>query len=63
MVARGAIATRDIAHTIRIVDARKMVKLQYEATIKLSLLATFVTFATFSSSVRNRINKIKHTLS
>ncbi len=63
MVARGAIATRDIAHTVRIVDARKMVKSQYEVTINLSLLATFVTFATFLSQVRSRINKIKHTLS
>ncbi len=49
MVARGAIATRDIAHTIGIIHARKMVKSQYEATINLSLLATFVTFVAFSS--------------
>jgi hypothetical protein len=49
MVARGAIATRDIAHTVRIIHAEKMVKSQYEATINLFLLATFGTFGTFSS--------------
>jgi len=66
MVARGAIATRDIAHIVRIIHAGKMAKSQYEATINLSLLATFVTFVAFSShptKVRSRINKNKHALS
>jgi len=66
MVARGAIATRDIAHTVRIIHAGKMAKLQYEATINLSLLVTFVTFVALSSHptmVRSRINKNKHPVS
>jgi hypothetical protein len=49
MVARRVVATTDITHTIRAIDARKMVKPQYEATINLSLTTTFVTFATFAS--------------
>jgi len=46
MVARGVVATTNITRIIRIIDARKMMKLQYEATINLSLLATFVAFVT-----------------
>ncbi len=49
MVARGAIVTTDITHTIGIIDARKVVKSQYKTTINLFLLVTFVIFATFSS--------------
>jgi hypothetical protein len=49
MVARGVVATTNIACTIRAVDARKMVKPQYEATTNLSLLVAFVAFATFPS--------------
>jgi hypothetical protein len=49
MVARGVVATTNIARTVRAVDAGKMVKLQYEASINLSLLVTFVVFLAFSS--------------
>jgi hypothetical protein len=49
MMARGAIATTNIIHIVRAIDARKIMKSQYEATIDLSLLATFVTFVAFSS--------------
>ncbi len=49
MVVRGVVATTNITHIVRAIDARKMVKSQYETTINLSLLATFVAFATFSS--------------
>jgi hypothetical protein len=49
MVARGVVATTHIARTVRAIDARKMVKLQYEATTNLSLPTTFVAFVTFSS--------------
>jgi len=49
MVARGVVATADIICTIRVVDARKMVKLQYEATTNLFLFATFVVFVAFLS--------------
>ncbi len=49
MVARGVVATTDITCIVRVVDARKMVKPQYEATINLSLVATFVAFLVFSS--------------
>jgi hypothetical protein len=44
MVARGVVATTNITRIVRVIDARKMVKLQYEATINLSLLATVVAF-------------------
>lgn len=30
MVARGAIVTTNITHIVRVVDARKIMKLQYE---------------------------------
>jgi hypothetical protein len=49
MVARQVVVTTKITCTIRFVDARKMVKSQYEATINLFLLVTFVTFVAFSS--------------
>jgi hypothetical protein len=49
MMARGAIATTNITHTVRAVDARKIMKPQYETIIDLSLLATFVAFVAFSS--------------
>jgi hypothetical protein len=49
MVVRGVVATTYIARIIKAIDARKMVKLQYEATTNLSLLATFVAFATILS--------------
>jgi hypothetical protein len=48
MVARGAVVTTNITHAVRVVDARKMVKSQYEATVILLLLVTFVTFVAFS---------------
>jgi len=38
-----------ITCTIKAIDVGKMVKLKYEATTNLSLLATFVVFVTFSS--------------
>ncbi len=44
MVARGVVATIDIACTIRAIDVRKMVKPQYEATTNLSMLVVFVAF-------------------
>ncbi len=49
MVAKGVIATINITHSVRAVDARKIMKLQYEATIDLSFLAMFVTFVAFLS--------------
>jgi len=49
MVARGVVATTHIARIVRIVDVGKMVKLQYEATINLFLLVTFVVFVAFLS--------------
>ncbi len=49
MVAKGVVATTDIACTIKAIDVGKMVKPQYEATINLSLLATFVAFVAFLS--------------
>jgi hypothetical protein len=49
MVARGATTTTHITCTINVVDVGKMVKLQYEATINLSLLVTFVAFVAFLS--------------
>ncbi len=49
MVARGAIATTNITHISRAIDARKIMKPQYEETIDLFLLATFVAFVAFSS--------------
>jgi hypothetical protein len=50
MVARGAVVTTNITHIVRAVDARKIMKLQYETTINLSLLATtFVAFVAFLS--------------
>jgi hypothetical protein len=48
MVARGVVATTNIARTIRVVEVGKMVKLQNEATINLFLLVTiFVVFVAF----------------
>jgi hypothetical protein len=44
MVARGVVATTNKARTIEAIDARKMVKSQYEATTNLSLTTTFVAF-------------------
>jgi hypothetical protein len=44
MVAKGVVATTNIIRIVKVIDARKMVKLQYEAMINLSLLATFVAF-------------------
>jgi hypothetical protein len=49
MVASGAIDTIDIIHIVRAFDARKLVKLQYETTINLSLFVTFVAFVVISS--------------
>jgi hypothetical protein len=49
MVARGVVAIVDIMCTIKVVDVRKMVKLQYEATTNLFLFATFVVFVAFLS--------------
>jgi hypothetical protein len=49
MVARRIVDPTDITRTIKAIDVRKMVKLQYEATINLSLLATFVAFVAFLS--------------
>ncbi len=49
MVATGVTATTNITHTVITMDGGTMVKPSYEATINLSLLATFVTFATFLS--------------
>jgi hypothetical protein len=42
MVARRVVATTNIACIVKVVDARKMVKLQYEATTNLFLLVAFV---------------------
>ncbi len=48
MVARGVVATTNIARTVRVVEVGKMVKLQNEATINLFLLVTiFVVFVAF----------------
>jgi hypothetical protein len=47
MVARGVVATTNIARTVRVVEVGKLVKLQYEATINLFLLVTFVVFVAF----------------
>jgi hypothetical protein len=49
MVARGVVATTNIARIVKVVDARKMVKLQYEATTNLFMLATFEVFVAFLS--------------
>jgi hypothetical protein len=49
MVAREATTTTHITCIVSVVDVGKMVKLQYEATTNLSLLMTFVAFATFLS--------------
>jgi len=49
MVARRVVDTTDITRTIKAIDVGKMVKLQYEATINLSLLAAFVAFVAFLS--------------
>ncbi len=49
MVARGAIATTNITHIGRAIDAGKIMKPQYEEIIDLSLLATFVAFVAFLS--------------
>jgi hypothetical protein len=49
MVARGVIATTDITRTVKVIDVGKMVKLQYEATTNLFLLATFVVLVAFLS--------------
>ncbi len=49
MVARRVVATTYITHIVEVVDARKMVKLQYEATINPFMLATFVVFVAFLS--------------
>ncbi len=49
MVARRVVATTDITRIVRVVDVRKMVKLQYEATTNLFLLAAFVVFVAFLS--------------
>jgi hypothetical protein len=49
MVARRVVATTNITCTVRAIDVRKMVKLQYEATTHLFMLATFVAFVAFSS--------------
>ncbi len=66
MVVRGVVATTHIAHPVRAIDARKMAKPQYEATINLSFLATFVAFVTFLShpTIGKELNqKNKHALS
>ncbi len=68
IVARGVVATTNIACTVSVVDVGKMVKLQYEATNNLFLLVAIVVFVTFLSCyiqpwVRSRINKNKHALS
>jgi hypothetical protein len=49
MVARGVVAPTDITRIVRVVDVGKMVKLQYEATTNLFLLATLVVFVAFLS--------------
>jgi hypothetical protein len=49
MVARGASTTTHITRIVSVVDVRKMVKLQYEASTNLSLLGTFVAFVAFLS--------------
>jgi len=49
MVASGTIDTINITHIVRAFDARKLVKLQYETTINLSLLVTFVAFVAILS--------------
>ncbi len=49
MVARRVVDTTDMARTIKANDVGKMVKLQYEATINLSLLVAFVAFVAFLS--------------
>ncbi len=49
IMAKEAIIATNITHTFKANDARKMVKLRYEAIINLFLLAAFVAFATFSS--------------
>ncbi len=48
MVARGVLATIDKTCKVRAFDVKKMVKSKYEATINISLLATFVAFVAFS---------------
>jgi len=47
MVARGIVATTDIACTVKVIEVGKMAKLQYEATINLFLLVTLVVFVSF----------------
>jgi len=49
MVARGVVTTTDIAHIVRVIEVGEMVNLQYEATINLFLLVTFVVFVAFLS--------------
>jgi hypothetical protein len=49
MLTRRAIATTYKARIIKVIDARKIVKPQYEATTNLSLLATFVAFVALLS--------------
>ncbi len=49
MVAKEALVITNITHIVKVVDARKMVKSQHEATINLFMLVTFLTFAAFSS--------------
>ncbi len=49
MVAKEATTTTHITCIDSVVNIGKMVKLQYEATTNLSLLMTFVAFATFLS--------------
>jgi hypothetical protein len=44
MVAKGVVATTNIAWIVKHVDARKMMKSQYEVTINLFLLVAFVAF-------------------
>jgi hypothetical protein len=49
MVAKGVVATTNVARIVKAVDVGKMVKSQYEVTINLSLLATFVAFVAILS--------------
>jgi hypothetical protein len=44
MVAKGVVATTNIARIVKHVDAKKMMKSQYEVTINLFLLVAFVAF-------------------
>ncbi len=49
MVVEGVVATTYITQIVKAVDVGKMVRSQHEATINLSLLATFVAFAAILS--------------